>query len=141
MENNYACTYCFIHLYKNETFSAFELFVGFGASNLCPFPNPFHAATDCSLQGCAEWGRCASPIFSNLQESLSKGDHVAKELATVFSVTCFCLVTVVGQLIKTSPPPSNRKCLGTSLADCLAPIKEYQFAKFLVGGVLHDFPL
>ena len=46
----------------------------------------------CERQGCADWGhggRRAPPIFSNLQESWSKGSHAARELATVFSVTFF----------------------------------------------------
>jgi len=33
--------------------------------------------------------RRVPPMFSNLQESWSKGSHAARELATVFSVTFF----------------------------------------------------
>ena len=34
-------------------------------------------------------GGGASPVFSNLQESWSKGSHAGRELATVFSVMFF----------------------------------------------------
>ena len=46
----------------------------------------------CSIQGCANWGAWGTlrpPIFSNLQESCSKGSHAARELATELSVTLF----------------------------------------------------
>jgi len=59
------------------------------------------------------WGRRASPIFSNLQESCSIGSHIVRELATVFFVTIF-LVTIVGQLVKM--PPSRTE--GISAHDC-----------------------
>ena len=46
------------------------------------------------------------PIFSNVQESWSKVSHAKRELPTAFSVT-FSIVTIVGQLVKTSPPPTE----------------------------------
>jgi len=44
-------------------------------------------------------GGVAPPLFSNLQESWSKGSNAGRELATVFSVT-FCFLTP-------PPPPST----------------------------------
>jgi len=51
-------------------------------------------------------GALSPSIFSNLQEGWSKGSHAARELATVFSVTSF-LVTIVSQLVKTPPSPTE----------------------------------
>ena len=45
-------------------------------------------------------------VGQNLQESWSKVSHAARELATIFSLTFF-LVTVVDQLVKTPPPPTE----------------------------------
>jgi len=53
-------------------------------------------------------GVAPPPIFSNLQERWSKVIHAARELATVFSVANFVfLVIIVGQLVKTPPPPAE----------------------------------
>ena len=76
-----------------------------------------------SAQRCTDGGRREAsrpPIFSNLQESWSQVSQAATRwLATVFSVTVVFLfsnnlATIVGQLVRTSPPP-NRRCLSTSL--------------------------
>jgi len=62
---------------------------------------------------CGVWEASHPPIYSNLQESWSKGSRAARELATVFSVT-FIFVTIVGQLVKHLPPPAfNRRCFDT----------------------------
>ena len=59
------------------------------------------------------WGVMLLPILPKLQESWSKVSHAAREVITVFSET-FSLVTVVGQMTQTPPPPDG-KCLSTSL--------------------------
>ena len=61
-------------------------------------------------------GGVMPPLFIKFARKLIKSQkvsHAAKELATVFSVT-FLLATIVGQLVKTPPPPSG-KCIGKSL--------------------------
>ena len=55
-------------------------------------------------------GAWRPPVFSHLQESWSKVNHAARDLATVFSEP-FVLVTIAVQLVKT---PLSR-CLGPSL--------------------------
>ena len=51
----------------------------------------------------------SGPQYSqNLQESWSRVNHAARDLAKVFSVTIL-LVTIVGQLVKTPPPPPQQK--------------------------------
>ena len=49
----------------------------------------------------------------NVKKAAQKVGRAARELTTVFSVTC-CLVTVVCQMAK-MPPPPNGNCLGISL--------------------------
>ena len=47
-------------------------------------------------------------MFSNLQESWSKGSHAAREVGNTIFCDLFVfifLVTIVGQLVKMLPPP------------------------------------
>ena len=51
-----------------------------------------------------------SSIFLKLRECWSKDDHAAREVVTVYSVTCFIsnsilLLLVVGQTVKAPLPP------------------------------------
>ena len=63
------------------------------------------------------WGASRPPILSKLQERWSKGSHVARELATVSSVTFFYKVIKVGQLVKTPPQQKiSRHITGWCLA-------------------------
>ena len=66
-------------------------------------------------QRCANGGLqgVMPPLFSKLPENWSKVSNTASEWATAFSVTFFCLVRIVGQLVKMPPP--HGKCLGRSL--------------------------
>ena len=53
------------------------------------------------------WGASHPPIFSNLQESWSKVSQAAKRVGhSMFCDLVFSnnLVTIVGQLVRTSPP-------------------------------------
>ena len=65
------------------------------------------------------WGASHPQIFSH--ESWSKVSHAARELATVFSLTIFLLVTIVGQFGQKSPPQQkvSRHITGACSFNCV----------------------
>ena len=59
----------------------------------------------------------ASPLnYSKICKKVGQKAAILQEIATVFSVTFFVLVAIVGELVKTPPPPPDRRCLGTSMS-------------------------
>ena len=66
--------------------------------------------------GLGVWGASRPPVFSDLQESWSKGSYTARELATAFSVTFF-LSNNTWSIGQNAPPTHNvsaHHCLYTS---------------------------